>query len=78
VLNHVAIVSGCICILQKWDEARQGLIKKLKALGVPLLVLIIVPPDVAIPGAAEILPAAAGRIQILEMGKIEATLARLQ
>jgi len=33
---------------------------------------------VAIPGAAEILPAAAGRIQILEMGKIEATLARLQ
>ena len=43
-----------------------------------MLVLIIVPPDVAIPGAAEILPAAAGRIQILEMGKIEATLARLQ
>ena len=23
VLNHISAVSGCICVLQRWDEARQ-------------------------------------------------------
>ena len=25
VLNHISVVSGCICVLQRWDEARQNL-----------------------------------------------------
>ena len=33
VLNHIAAVSGCICVLQRWDGARQKLVKKLRALG---------------------------------------------
>ncbi len=28
VLNHIAIVSGCICVLQRWDEARQRFVRK--------------------------------------------------
>ena len=43
VLGHVEVVSGCICVLLAWDEARRGFIGKLKALGVPVLVLVIVP-----------------------------------
>ncbi|HSY18711.1 MAG TPA: DUF58 domain-containing protein, partial [Candidatus Acidoferrales bacterium] len=45
VMNHVSVVSGCICVLQRWDGARRKFIEKLKELGVPLLVLIIVPKD---------------------------------
>jgi len=41
VLNHISAVSGCICVLLAWDEERRRFIKKLKAVGVPLLVLII-------------------------------------
>jgi uncharacterized protein (DUF58 family) len=44
VLNHVSVVSGCICVFQKWDEARKKFTEKLRALGVPLLVLVIAQP----------------------------------
>jgi uncharacterized protein (DUF58 family) len=44
VLNHVAAVSGCICVLQFWDAKRQNLISKLRTLDIPLLVLIVVQP----------------------------------
>jgi hypothetical protein len=42
VLNHVSVVSGCICVFQKWDDARKRIIKKLRTLGVPVLVLVVV------------------------------------
>jgi hypothetical protein len=44
VLNHISVVSGCICVLQRWDDARKKFVEKLRALGVPVLVLVIVPP----------------------------------
>jgi uncharacterized protein (DUF58 family) len=44
VLNHISVVSGCICVLQNWDGARKRFVGKLRALGVPLLVLVVVPP----------------------------------
>ena len=44
VLNHVAVVSGCICVFQKWDEARKNFVEKLRELGVPLLVLVVILP----------------------------------
>lgn len=44
VRNHVAAVSGCICVLQNWDEARKKFVEKLRVLGVPLLVLVVMPP----------------------------------
>ena len=71
VLNHVAQVSGCICVLQRWDEPRRKFVRKLKALGVPLLVLIIVPPG-GEPAAAP------GTIHVLEIGKIAEELAKLK
>ena len=44
MLNHISVVSGCICILQKWDGARKKFVEKLCILGVPLLVLVVIPP----------------------------------
>jgi uncharacterized protein (DUF58 family) len=67
VLNHVAVVSGCICVLQRWDESRRNFVQKLKVLGVPLLVLIIVPPGGGISGAGGELVDAPGIIRVLEI-----------
>ena len=41
VLDHAEVVSGCICVLLAWDEERQALVRKLKAVGVPVLVLVV-------------------------------------
>ena len=43
VLNHAPGVSGCICVLVAWDEARRKFVGELRALGVPVLVVVIVP-----------------------------------
>ena len=40
-LNHVGAVSGCICVLLAWDESRRRFVEKIKALGIPLRVMII-------------------------------------
>jgi hypothetical protein len=37
-------VSGCICVLLAWDESRRKLIEKLRAVGVPTKVLLVVEP----------------------------------
>jgi uncharacterized protein (DUF58 family) len=78
VLNHVSLVSGCICVLQKWDGARRQFVEKLKALGVPLLVLIVVPPGGGISGAGGIFTHAEGSLHVLEIGKVQEGLAKLK
>jgi uncharacterized protein (DUF58 family) len=42
VLNHASAVSGCIFVLLAWDDQRQSLVKKLKAFGLPILVVVVV------------------------------------
>ncbi len=42
VLDHSAVVSGCICVLLSWDEERRDCVRKIKALGLPVLVFIVV------------------------------------
>ena len=42
VLEHAAQISGCICVLLDWDTRRQELVRKLRTLGTPLLVLLVV------------------------------------
>lgn len=77
VLKHIAVVSGCICIFIGWDEARQNFVKKLRALGVPLMVFVITEfgdekPDA---GAMRDEPE---NFHALEIGKIEEQLAKLR
>ncbi len=71
VLKHSTDVSGCICVLQRWDEARKSLVEKLKMLGVPLLLLVIVPRGEKPADTLETL-------HVLEVGKIEEGLAKLK
>ena len=71
VLNHVGTVSGCICVFQRWDEARRKFVEKLKAIGVPMLVLIVVPARGKIVSSDETL-------HVLEVGKIQEGLAKLK
>ena len=76
VLNHASRVSGCICVLINWDDARQELIRKLRMMGIPLLVLLIVEA-----GDAKKIDAGPMRddprnFRILEVGAIEEGLAK--
>ena len=71
VLEHAQVVSGCVCVLLAWDEPRQGFVKKLLALGIPVLVLVIVAPGESTklePGPMRESP---DRFHVLEAGRIQ-------
>jgi hypothetical protein len=78
VLGHIEVVSGCICVLVAWDEERRGFVRKLKALGVPVLVLVIVPPGQGQKLAHGPLNDEPDRFFVLEAGQIESGLAKLK
>lgn len=41
VFERASMLSGCICILLSWDDERKLFIERLRALGIPLLVLVV-------------------------------------
>jgi hypothetical protein len=75
VINHVDAVSGCICVLLSWDEQRQRLVRKLKALGLPVLVMVISPIGKTIPLEPGPMRDDPARLHLLEIGRIEEQLA---
>ena len=77
VLNHISVVSGCICVLQRWDESRQDFVKKLRALDIPLLVLVMVRPGEKKPDAGP-LRDEPETFHVLEIGRIEEELGKLK
>jgi uncharacterized protein (DUF58 family) len=77
VLKHVAAVSGCICVLQRWDEARQKLVKKLRTLGIPLLVLVVIQPGGKKLDAGP-LRDEPENFRVIEIGRIEEELGKLK
>jgi hypothetical protein len=76
VLQHMSSVSGCVCILLAWDEARQSLVQMLRALGMPLRILVVVKPGSKPldPGPMADEP---GLFHMLEIGKVGEALQRL-
>jgi uncharacterized protein (DUF58 family) len=78
VLNHVKVVSGCICVLIAWNAERQKFVEKLIALGVPVLVLVIVPAGQRNTVDAGPMRNQPGQFHVLEVGQIEAGLAKLK
>ena len=77
VINHVAVVSGCIVVLQRWDKQRKKFVEKLQTLGVPLLVLVITPPGQKKLEAGP-LRDEPENFHVLEIGHIEEKLAKLK
>jgi uncharacterized protein (DUF58 family) len=74
VLQHHALVSGCICVLVAWDDDRRGLVRTLQALGVPVMVLLVTEPGAAEPDLDGL---DASSFHRLEVGRIAQGLARL-
>lgn len=77
VLDHGGSVSGCIFVLLAWDEPRQRLVKKLRMLSVPVLILVVVGRGQSMdldPGPLRDQPE---QFHVLEAGKVEEALARL-
>jgi len=74
VVEHASSVSGCICIFLAWDEARRQLVRKLTALGVPAIVLVV---RAAGAPALERNSDDPEALHVLEAGRIEAGLAKL-
>jgi uncharacterized protein (DUF58 family) len=77
VIEHIPVVSGCICVLLKWDEARQGFIRKLRGLDVPVAVFVVTEKGAA--KITELGPMADVPEQFhqLEPGKVEEALRQL-
>ena len=76
VLGHLGAVSGCICVLLEWDEARRRLVERIQGFGVPVSVFLIRPRGGSgnvEPGPMRTDPA---RFRILEAGRVEQELAR--
>ncbi len=68
VMGQRAALTGCICILLAWDEPRAEFARRLRALGVPLLALVVTAESIS-----ERLP----WLHVLEPGRIQEGLARL-
>ncbi len=78
VLTHISKVSGCIFVLLDWDEPRRAFVRKVQALGVPLLVLVVTEGDAAKIASLAVAGGRPDRFAILECGKIEQGLAQLR
>jgi uncharacterized protein (DUF58 family) len=72
VTSRASMLSGCICILLKWDEARKKLVNHLKGMGITTMTLVITFPD---DGAEEVdagLPQnRSDQVHVLTTGKIQ-------
>jgi uncharacterized protein (DUF58 family) len=82
ILAHQPTLSGCILVLLAWDGPRRALVRQLKGLGLPLLVLLIVPPGKTAdfsPGGKARGEAAdqPDRLIVLESGRVGLDLLRL-
>lgn len=77
VLQHITGVSGCVCIFIAWDKSRQNLVQMLRAFGLPVLVLLIVPEGVGDSLDRGPLNAEPAAFHALEIGKIAEGLQKL-
>jgi len=78
VLQHSPTLSGCLLVLLEWDEPRRDLVRRLRALRVPVLAMLLVPRGKAGTldrGPAEDQP---DRLLVLEAGRVGEGLQRLE
>lgn len=77
LLEHSPNLSGCLLVLLDWDPPRRAWIRRLRALRVPVLAMLLVPPGKA--GTFERGPAdeQPDRLLVLESGRVGAGLQRL-
>ncbi len=77
VMEHVASVSGCICIFLEWDEERQKFVEDLLILGMPVMVFVMTASQATTPVDPGPLAARPGSFRVLPAGKIAEALVQL-
>jgi uncharacterized protein (DUF58 family) len=77
VLDRMAALSGCICVLLAWDRERRDFVEKLRALGLPLLVLVITEPGLHRPLDPGPMHDRPEWFHVFEAGRVEEGLRRL-
>ena len=77
VLGRASLMSGCVCVLLSWDEERQELIHLLKALGLPVLVLVITEDERTQPLDPGPMKGEPENLHLLQVGKVKEGLAQL-
>ena len=70
VLRHLPSLGGAILVFLIWNDARRALVRKLRALGLPTLVLLVVPPFSTDPIAASSSEDRPNQWALLEAGRI--------
>ena len=45
VAGHASSLSGCICVFLEWDEPRRDLVRRMKSMAMPMLVLLVTATD---------------------------------
>ena len=71
VLSREAGMSGAVCVLVAWDDARRELVARIRGLGVPTLVLLVAEAGDPAAAAAEL------GVRRLEVGRVAEGLAGL-
>ena len=74
VLERASALSGCICILLAWDDERKRFVNDLRALGIPVLAIVLAAPGQ--PGVAR-RDAGQDGVHVVEVGKVGEELAAL-
>ena len=62
VLGHAPVLSACLCVLLDWDRPRWELAGRLRALGLPVRVLVVGGPPLLEPGPLADLPGSLQRV----------------
>ncbi|PZD73458.1 hypothetical protein C1752_01916 [Acaryochloris thomasi RCC1774] len=78
IQSRLALLSGCICILLAWDEARQALVEQLQRCGIPTLILVITDQQ-GLPNTPDLerFQNSQSSLHVLKLGQIQQGLGQL-
>lgn len=74
VLQRLGEVSGAICVFIAWDDRRREFVKRIRALGVPLLVLVVTEPKGKELDSGGLPPDVFRQVEVGKAGEVLATL----
>lgn len=77
ILTHAREMSGFICVLLEWDDARRELVAKLRGAGVPVQVFVITSPGAGIETVGGPLADQPGRLVGVPCDAVQQTLDRI-
>lgn len=77
LLRHASQVSGCVCVLIEWDDERKAFVRRMLAMQVPVLVILIVADGAAERPDPGPMSACPDRFRVIPMDRLKEGLASL-